>query len=121
MKQRRPRLKTLPPRVPMIGPSVRAVGDWSGRKHCAEYYGHRWKMFRAAWLAAHPLCGDRETGPSAEHSQCVRDGRVTAAAELDHVTPHGGNVAAFWRGPYQSLCRACHRVKTEGENRNANA
>lgn len=39
---------------------------------------------------------------------CRADGRLTAATVADHVAPHRGDAAAFWRGELQSLCKACH-------------
>ena len=35
-------------------------------------------------------------------------GRVVAATICDHITPHKGDVAAFYAGPFQSLCKPCH-------------
>ena len=79
-------------------------------------YDRRWRKARDAWLREHPLCGDRDGGQSREHSACAREGRVTAAAVVDHVVPHRGDDARFWdRGNWQALCRACHDLKTSAE------
>jgi len=58
---------------------------------------------RAAWLSDHPLCVGREA-----------QGRVSAATEVDHITPlwDGG---ADDESNLQSLCTACHASKTAGE------
>ena len=55
---------------------------------------------RELWLTLHPLC-----------VHCKRQGRITAAREVDHV------IALCNGGPddetnLQSLCIACHKVKT---------
>src|SRR5690348_4661805 len=57
----------------------------------------RWKRLRLVHLAREPLC-----------AMCTAEGMVTAATVVDHVTPHRGDVVAFWRGPFQSLCQSHH-------------
>lgn len=58
---------------------------------------------RSRWLYANPLC-----------VECEKEGRVTAATVPDHITP-------LWAGGadseanLQSLCAACHDVKTTQE------
>ena len=39
---------------------------------------------------------------------CQAQGRITPATVCDHIEPHRGDVVAFWRGPFQSLCKPCH-------------
>lgn len=80
-------------------------------------YGYRWQQYRSAWLREHPLCGDRIDGPSGEHSQCARQGRVTAATDVDHIERiNGGSDALFWEpSNHQSLCHGCHSSKTQRE------
>ena len=78
----------------------------------AKGYGYRWKMARADYLRRNPLC-----------VFCKREGRVTAAALVDHVTAHrlgdaklsgdADQIAKAWklfwdRGNWQSLCTPCH-------------
>lgn len=69
---------------------------------------------RKRWLAEHPLCGDRLDGPSAQHSSCVREDRVTAGTTREHIVP-------LWKGGadddsnLQTLCESCHAVKTASE------
>lgn len=61
-----------------------------------------WKLqkIRALWFKEHPLC-----------VRCLKLGKVTAAAELDHILPvcKGGT-----NDPenLQGLCVECHRDKT---------
>lgn len=54
------------------------------------------------FLAANPLC-----------RYCQRLGRVTAATVVDHIQPHKGDQALFWRrSNWQALCQPCHdRIK----------
>ena len=70
-------------------------------------YDSRWNKARLGFLRKHPLCAERE-----------RNGRVTAANEVDHIVPHLGDMAAFWvRENWQPLCKSCHSAKTARENR----
>lgn len=65
-------------------------------------YDHRWRKARAVWLAENPLC-----------AECMRQGIVNAATDVDHIVPHRGNAEVFWQaGNLQSLCWTCHRKKT---------
>lgn len=65
-------------------------------------YGYRWQKTSKGWLEAHPLC-----------AECERQGRVTAATEVDHITPHRGDMILFWdRTNWQSMCKPCHSSKT---------
>ena len=83
----------------------------------ARGYTSRWRKARAGWLRKHPLCGDRASAPSAEHSACVRTGRVCAATDVDHIKPHRGDMSLFWDASnWQSLCGSCHSVKTACED-----
>lgn len=66
------------------------------------YNDRRWRIARANWLAAHPLC-----------AECERDGKVTAGVVVDHVVPHRGDRALFWDTTnWQSLCTHHHAVKS---------
>lgn len=66
-------------------------------------YGGRWQRLRQMYLRSHPLC-----------VACEREGRVTAATDVDHIVPKR------WGGQdtddnFQPLCHACHSVKTNRE------
>lgn len=81
-----------------MAPAV--TGSWRAGKASAAQrgYGSRWRVARAAWLRAHPLC-----------VMCTAEGCVTAASVVDHIRPHHGDPAAFWdRTNWQSLCKAHH-------------
>ena len=61
------------------------------------YATARWRAIRAMQLATEPLC-----------RMCLDAGVAITATVCDHITPHRGDVAAFWSGPFQSLCASCH-------------
>lgn len=67
--------------------------------------GRAWMNKRARWLSDHPLC-----------VMCEQRGRVTAAQHVDHVIElqDGGKDD---ESNYQSLCVACHQIKTTDEAR----
>jgi 5-methylcytosine-specific restriction enzyme A len=96
-------------RVPVMAPD-----SWRAGKTTDERgYTRRWKKARASWLNDHPLCGDRATGASGQHSLCAREQRVTAGSVVDHIEPHRGDQALFWNPlNWQTLCKVCHDVKT---------
>ena len=69
------------------------------------YNNKRWRKMRARQLALFPLC-----------KMCQQKNKTTPATVADHVIPHGGNVILFWsHANLQSLCHACHNVKTNTE------
>ena len=68
----------------------------------ARGYGRRWRVARLAFLKRHPHC-----------VSCRANGRETAAAVVDHIRPHRGNMRKFWDTMnWQALCRSCHGRKT---------
>lgn len=69
-------------------------------------YSYKWQQARKGFLAKHPLC-----------TECERQGRITAATDLDHIIPHKGDKDAFWtRSNWQALCHPCHSRKTATED-----
>jgi 5-methylcytosine-specific restriction enzyme A len=57
-----------------------------------------WARLRKWQLQREPIC-----------RFCKRDGRITEANTVDHVTPHRGDKALFFdRENLQSLCKPCH-------------
>lgn len=83
-----------------------ATTGWVRDRGRQRLYDRRWQRFRAAFLAEHPFC-----------AACERVGITTPAEHVDHVIPHKGDSAAFWRGPFQALCARCHSRKTLEEMR----
>lgn len=68
------------------------------RKTAERGYGAAWQRARLRFLQAHPLC-----------VMCQRDGRVTAAQVVDHITKHEGDQALFWdEANWQPLCKPHH-------------
>lgn len=100
------REKPCPSHRPAAKARRQELDQHRGSAH-ARGYGARWRKFRDAWLAKHPLC-----------LTCERRGRVTAAVVVDHVKPHGGDMAIFWALPAnaQSLCGPCDGAKKPRES-----
>ena len=65
--------------------------------------GRNGQSMRAAYLSAHPLC-----------VHCESKGIVRAATEVDHVTAFANGGSDTWDNK-QSLCKPCHRVKTNDD------
>lgn len=102
----KPRLTQLRSSLAVLGSSVPTLSV-----HGVRDRSRRFQARRARFLRAHPLCGGRLTGPSPEHSACVRQGRATAATDLDHIVAlhqGGEDNEENWQG----LCGACHQQKS---------
>lgn len=68
----------------------------------ARGYGARWRAYRLAFIAEHPLC-----------VQCAERGEVSATTDVDHIIPHRGDERLFWDpANHQGLCHPCHSAKT---------
>jgi 5-methylcytosine-specific restriction enzyme A len=81
------------------------------RRRDPEYQARRriynsslWQHTRKHFLAAHPLC-----------EQCKRDGKVRAAAHVDHMLPLAEGGAPYDWANLQALCAPCHSEKTAAE------
>ncbi len=70
------------------------------------YNSSQWKKLRALQLAREPRC-----------EICLAAGIFTVATEVDHLTPHRGDLRLFFTGSLQSLCKNCHSTKTLKEIR----
>ena len=69
-------------------------------------YTAQWSRESKAYLQQHPWC-----------IECARQGRATAATEVDHIVSHKGNRELFWdRSNWQGLCKRCHSIKTARED-----
>lgn len=74
------------------------VGADRRESSSARGYNSRWQKARATYLQASPLC-----------VICQRQGRVTPATVVDHITPHKNDQALFWdKANWQPLCKRCH-------------
>lgn len=67
--------------------------------------GYKLQQLRARLLRDNPLC-----------VMCAKQGRVTAATELDHIVAmtNGGDARPDDDG-YQGLCKSCHDDKTRAD------
>lgn len=96
--------------MPTRPPTHSLIDRSESRKHSNRAYDKRrgsardrgysstWDKARRTFLDAHPLC-----------VMCEREGRVTAAAVVDHIKPHRGDQALFWdRANWQPLCKPHH-------------
>ena len=65
-------------------------------------YGADWRKARKPFLARNPLC-----------NACMKQGVLTPATIVDHITPHRGDPRLFWdETNWQPLCKRCHDKKT---------
>lgn len=73
--------------------------SWRGDKTSTQRgYGYRWQQARERYLREHPLC-----------VMCYARRCITAATVVDHIVPHQGDQALFWReSNWQGLCAHCH-------------
>jgi 5-methylcytosine-specific restriction endonuclease McrA len=90
----KPRLGTQPDRLTAV-----SADSWrAGKTTNQRGYDYKWQKARERFLFDNPLC-----------VYCQREGRVTAASVVDHITPHHGDQALFWRqSNWQPLCKPCH-------------
>lgn len=69
------------------------------------YADPKWKRAARRFLELNPLCVD-----------CGELGAVVDATDVDHITPHKGDLKLFWdRNNWQALCHSCHSRKTARE------
>ena len=77
-----------------------------GKANSKLYGQAKWQNIRARQLSKEPLC-----------ARCLHEGKVTSGAHIDHVFPHRRDNARFTVNLFQTLCAACHALKTQDENR----
>lgn len=108
------------PNVPCTHPGCPELVPY-GKRYCSEHeaahtgerpgagkrgYNKRWQKARKRFLSLHPLC-----------EICGKEGRLTEATVVDHITPHRGEPVLFWdEANWQSLCKSCHDKKTWNED-----
>jgi len=87
-------------------PSVKTVKPPTRDTAVKRGYGYAWQKARMGFLKNHPVC-----------AECQKQGRVTAASVVDHITPHKGDQALFWdHNNWQPLCKPCHSRKTAAQD-----
>ena len=67
-------------------------------------YTNAWYRLRAWHIARHPLC-----------AHCEARGVVTPAQDVDHINPISNGGDNLDPDNLQSLCRACHNIKTRNQ------
>lgn len=69
-------------------------------------YDRRWQRRRELQLSREPWC-----------AECLRANIYTPATDVHHVQRHQGDPILFRMSPLESLCHACHTIKTNAEMR----
>lgn len=93
-------------RCPHCASASKARADRNRPSARARGYDGKWERARLRFLGEHPLC-----------VVCEREGRLTAASVVDHITPHKGDQRLFWdESNWQPLCAPCHSEKTARED-----
>lgn len=98
----KPRIQTLKPRLQTLKPTLQTLNpdSWRSAKNgsTARGYGYKWQKARESYLRLNPIC-----------RYCERDGRITLATIVDHITPHRGDERLFWdESNWQPLCKPHH-------------
>ncbi|RUM99021.1 HNH endonuclease [Pseudaminobacter arsenicus] len=71
------------------------------------YKTARWQRVREAVLTEHPLC-----------AMCLAMEIVEPATVVHHKDGgHKGDEDKFWSGPFEALCKACHDLFGDAEDR----
>ena len=103
----KPQQMKRPPAGRQVAPQWQSRTVEAGRKW---YNSKVWQRIRAAHLAVHPYC-----------EMCRAQGKalgecIPTTAHVDHITPHKGRWHRFIDASnLQTLCHACHSVKTKRE------
>lgn len=89
--------------TPAFRPSMDHRSDQA--KQYRHLYGRRWRNYRERYLREHPLC-----------VMCQREGRITPAKVVDHITDHKGCLDLFWDADnHQPLCKPHHDRDKQAE------
>ena len=77
------------------------------RHHNTKFYqSTQWRKVRSLKLQQNPTC-----------EECERNGRLTPAQMVDHITPINKGGAMLDMENLQSLCNACHNRKSAKDKR----
>jgi 5-methylcytosine-specific restriction endonuclease McrA len=96
-----PTIKRNADRPPWLGPKAKPYAN--SRK---DVYNWRWAQLAARHKAAFPVC--------VNFDQCGGP-----AEETDHIRPLSQGGAPYAWSNLQSMCKPCHREKTQGEAKEA--
>ena len=77
-----------------------------GKANSKLYSTKYWKQERVSQISKAPLC-----------ACCLYNGKVSPAVHTDHVFPHRQDMVKFKTNLFQSLCLACHTLKTQEESK----
>lgn len=104
-----PQLTPLRPALGYTQPSDRSAWRQATQPWQQWYKTYRWQRLRWSILVRDLFTCQR----------CKRVITAKGEAVCDHVVPHRGNAAAFWAGPFQTLCKLCHDSAKQAEERAA--
>ena len=92
-----------PTHAPSSRKPDRAAFDRLRGSAASRGYDHRWRAFRASFLAANPLCAD-----------CLAGGRVTEATDVHHAVKLRVSRRLRRLDPTNTmaLCGECHARRT---------
>lgn len=115
----RPKLSAPPPLIAKLTPTVaQQPSDERQRSRYRDSTQH-WRAWykTARWqrLRLRVLLRDQFTCQRPECGRLIGD---TSQLVCDHIRPHRGDAALFWdEGNLQSLCKPCHDVVKQAEER----
>lgn len=95
------------PRCEACAAKVRSSDQQRRGTAAQRGYGHRWQVFRAAFLAKpeNALCA-----PCKRKSPPV----ITPATVADHIQDHKGDPVLFWlESNIQGSCQPCHDARVD--------
>jgi 5-methylcytosine-specific restriction protein A len=69
-------------------------------------YDRTWRKFASWWLTQEPLC-----------RICKQRGVVSAGALVDHIVPLRAGGKRLSKHNVQTMCRSCHKIKTDEDLR----
>lgn len=87
---------------------VRKASDSRRESSHQRGYGWKWRQYAEHFKRANPLC-----------AHCLAEGVIPprATTEVDHITPHRGDMRLFWdKANHQGLCKPHHSRKTASED-----
>ena len=84
----------------------KAQGQYQRERSAEPYHSYRWTRLSRAYRATHPLC-----------AECQRQGRITAAAVVDHIIPWPVCEDFYDEKNFQSLCEKCNHDKGQRDKR----
>ena len=107
-------MQTLKPQLSMLAPRLGyAQGreqDRNRQRDATQHWRSWYKTSRWQKLRWRVLVRD-----CFKCAACKRTIAEKGEAVCDHVVSHRGSEAAFWAGPFQTLCKGCHDAAKQRE------